>query len=101
SPATPMSTPSLHDALPILAKNIALTETVEQLTIASIHLHRTAANIMQVGNLLPQLQNRRAGLEVAHLHLPGGFIQRLFRQLIKRSEEHTSELQSRENLVCR
>src|SRR5690606_41492749 len=33
--------------------------------------------------------------------IDGALIQRLYRVRAKRSEEHTSELQSRENLVCR
>src|SRR5690606_40716114 len=33
--------------------------------------------------------------------IPGGAVRRLRRQVSGRSEEHTSELQSRENLVCR
>src|SRR5690606_27492951 len=69
-----------------LTENVAFTKSVEQLTITPVDFHRAAADVVQIGDLLTQLQNRRARLKVAHLHLPGGFIQRLFRQLIKGRE---------------
>src|SRR5690606_40221195 len=41
--------------------------------------------------------------DVAYFELrkPAGHALRCYPQLVRRSEEHTSELQSRENLVCR
>src|SRR3712207_8940488 len=40
-------------------------------------------------------------LRAALLHHPDGGVERLLRRGLVRSEEHTSELQSRQYLVCR
>src|SRR5690606_41725441 len=80
APATEIYTLSLHDALPIW-------------------LTRDQAEALARDRNLPQARNhimvtRKNGIEL----LPVADI-RCFRA--DRSEEHTSELQSRENLVCR
>src|SRR5690606_41639279 len=83
---TEISTLSLHDALPIYRPPRS-----DLLGEARIHLH-TAGRIafseeIEVEALLLEERERR--------HLGG------FDRPEPRSEEHTSELQSRENLVCR
>src|SRR5690606_40311994 len=90
-PATPqISTLSLHDALPISLDNVrVMTRT----TVFGVYDGGIYGAIERVSDHLPmppQFQPR----------------QRLWRIVAKRcvvarSEEHTSELQSRENLVCR
>src|SRR5690606_41317412 len=84
---TELYTLSLHDALPILAKaNIEKfhaaqrTSRVETQTMPGVLCWQDKRPIQKVG-----------------LYVPGGTAP-LFST---RSEEHTSELQSRENLVCR
>src|SRR5687768_17912099 len=77
APTTEIYTLSLHDALPILVGDIA----------AAIGLdHRDGAHQGRNGGSLPHGINRPV------LHEP---------KLVGRSEEHTSELQSRLHLVCR
>src|SRR5690606_42045582 len=72
---------SLHDALPICDE---LTSTLEpkELEARLIQLHRQVRNDLAEGG-------------ANTLFLAVGFLR------WRRSEEHTSELQSRENLVCR
>src|SRR5690606_41630473 len=87
---TETSTLSLHDALPICA------------LVSGATWHGRRQRTVQVDRgffprLLLQYRPRRAQEAVAVGQLPGlGPEQREVR-----SEEHTSELQSRENLVCR
>src|SRR5690606_41806090 len=80
------STLSLHDALPIFHLLFALGDPGLLLVLAP---HAG------VGEVLAQADHRFTGPAVLDLGLvavAGGVV---------RSEEHTSELQSRENLVCR
>src|SRR5690606_40767418 len=54
-----------------------------------------------LGGGLPRSETRRA-LTTRTAAFPSAFARvRLATSLLRRSEEHTSELQSRENLVCR
>src|SRR3712207_7167686 len=78
---TEIYTLSLHDALPISNQNGDYTETAEQM----------------IQDLLPVIQNQ----EVNILGGCCGTSYEYIRALAKRSEEHTSELQSRQYLVCR
>src|SRR5690606_41651570 len=97
----PLHTLSLHDALPISVK----ADSPQVLALYHRRLHaklrcpdsghiaaRTSADDNQVKAAL-----RHDGLpsQVSKKHRD-----RIFDQLLERSEEHTSELQSRENLVC-
>src|SRR5690606_40025544 len=98
--ATQIYTLSLHDALPIYIPVIAITgsngktTTKELVTTAlstTFSVHATRGNL-----------NNHIGVPLTLLSVPDGT------ELIicemganHRSEEHTSELQSRENLVCR
>src|SRR5690606_40647542 len=74
-PSAVIYTLSLHDALPICSRLVAGEHAVAQ------HVGRDRAHVVR-------------GDEVASGQ-PG------MRARATRSEEHTSELQSRENLVCR
>src|SRR5690606_41697716 len=75
---------SLHDALPILARD-GIVERGD---------HRFD-EVVQMDEIAPQ---RRPIAVDEHRH---GVAFRVAATLFRRSEEHTSELQSRENLVCR
>src|SRR5690606_41086572 len=77
---------SLHDALPISMATLL-------------------ANVMALAAILAWLRHRRHPLWIGrrerHLYRPDWAIVRTLVTKGVRSEEHTSELQSRENLVCR
>src|SRR5690606_40804587 len=92
---------SLHDALPILASirtRATRTDTGWLLNGSKIwttnaqHSHYMIALVRTSG----EPQDRYKGLSqlIVDLSLPGVTVR-------PRSDEHTSELQSRENLVCR
>src|SRR2546427_8725901 len=84
---TEIYTLSLHDALPISPRRSALARVVGERVGRALHFrlaHR------QPGGLRP-LQHEGA-IDQRVEHRPG---------LLGRSEEHTSELQSQSNLVCR
>src|SRR5690606_41400014 len=84
----PISPLSLHDALPIYMQfltpkifgnnaSFRIQQEVRRYPLNSIFLHHIRLPPFELRNMWPILQS------------------------IVRSEEHTSELQSRENLVCR
>src|SRR2546427_9552370 len=77
---TEIYTLSLHDALPIFMKLIA-----------------PEGPVYQAGTLSGNPLAMTAGIETLKLLKKSG----VYRQLEERSEEHTSELQSQSNLVCR
>src|SRR5690606_40873656 len=82
---------SLHDALPIFGlRGVRALEQVRARTV-----HERGGEPGQ-GALRHELQvgARRDGLEGREIPFERGL-------RLRRSEEHTSELQSRENLVCR
>src|SRR5690606_41899780 len=81
---TALYTLSLHDALPILEAE------------RGFHDRADLAQLQREGRFLERLDHATAPEESEiSAHLGGSRILRV------RSEEHTSELQSRENLVCR
>src|SRR5690606_41695719 len=99
-PSTPPpSPPSLHDALPILRHihpvevRLNLTHShyrllfLETLTSDS-HLSTLYSLVSPLNSLIPSSPSPSRSFILSSLPSP-------------RSEEHTSELQSRENLVCR
>src|SRR5690606_41381914 len=98
-PSAPASyPPSLHDALPIWADLAAFLDeddvVVEPL---AVHEMTEAAQRQRIADRLLPLAFVGAD-EPRHVVLErGGEAERV----VHRSEEHTSELQSRENLVCR
>src|SRR5690606_42038235 len=83
-------TPSLHDALPIFASDAAL---VKRRAAADAVVDRGAAGLQRAGLGRPAVVGERSQHRV-NRRAAGA-------DLVVRSEEHTSELQSRENLVCR
>src|SRR5690606_41814353 len=93
SSPTEIYTLSLHDALPIWLEHveleIALAGGKADCRIIAHHLRHHHGHGFRLGRIDLARHDRAARL--------------VFRngQLAQRSEEHTSELQSRENLVCR
>src|SRR5690606_41578194 len=85
---------SLHDALPIFESAGA---DIEQVLHAAVILNhdRQAAPIAAAGGRGQALDDLLLQHEM-HVADQVGMIEQ-----VERSEEHTSELQSRENLVCR
>src|SRR5690606_41138598 len=95
------STLSLHDALPILARSAAASAISSSLLGGCAYSRRPeqAASVQSSSaRLVKRINVRReeAGWFIV-LSLPGNRIRQLANR--RRSEEHTSELQSRENLV--
>src|SRR5207302_8901368 len=90
APTTEPYTPSLHDALPILHSE-RFDLKGQRGAIAAVAVSFDGKRAASAGQRTDQSDD--AAIRVWSLEtgeLPGG-----------RSEEHTSELQSRENLVCR
>src|SRR5690606_40379251 len=85
-PPTALYTLSLHDALPIYGR--ALRRPVRTGFIIDVN----DVNVRHRAELARQTGNKRGG------HIAAADESN---RKILRSEEHTSELQSRENLVCR
>src|SRR5690606_41371266 len=95
SPAAPSL--SLHDALPILALALAAAPPV-----AHRGLTATAETVAVVGLLVVSIAGYALWTTGVVGALPGPVYSGLVAAgTAARSEEHTSELQSRENLVCR
>src|SRR5699024_11396547 len=86
APPSQLHTLSLHDALPIYGRPDA---TDEQIIAAA-----QAARADHFINQLPHGYDTEISLDAAAISAGE-------RQLLTRSEEHTSELQSRFDLVCR
>src|SRR5690606_41307356 len=96
-PSTELYTLSLHDALPILtsrASGAARSKQVLILTVISFSI------IFFVEALCARFNQGDIRLTPRSL-MPQPFINLSSPPDQGRSEEHTSELQSRENLVCR
>src|SRR5690606_40401078 len=91
TPPTATNTLSLHDALPISAAGRPLSART-QATMLN--------NAQRLERLVTQLLDlERIDVDRFPLKPEDGDLLALVRE--SRSEEHTSELQSRENLVCR
>src|SRR5690606_42009179 len=100
-PAPRASPVSLHDALPISRDHFEAQASQDGLVETSGHLRTVAVSLHKIANDLRWLgSGPRAGLaEITMPDLqPGSSI--MPGKVNPRSEEHTSELQSRENLVC-
>src|SRR5690606_41963073 len=85
---------SLHDALPIFAADLDAID----LAAPELHVHVELDGEAAVGAPvleLVEIGDQRGGAVELHLAAVGAG------DVEVRSEEHTSELQSRENLVCR
>src|SRR2546430_5877408 len=61
------------------------------------HLHHHAADVRQ----LPPLHGEATRIRDRRVHLRASGLEDRFAAVVSRSEEHTSELQSQSNLVCR
>src|SRR5690606_41222881 len=86
---------SLHDALPIW--KILIESFIESLAVPPSKLtitNRTIEKALAIKNSLPDIKVVATNEDV----VKGSD---LIFICVKRSEEHTSELQSRENIVCR
>src|SRR5690606_41394778 len=81
---------SLHDALPIFAGDAVAVEVAVERAQRRVVAHQPVG---ELAHAQPQ--------DLAVEADPVGEQRALARQRAARSEEHTSELQSRENLVCR
>src|SRR5690606_39938184 len=95
-PPTPVSyTLSLHDALPIFDGQDARSVDVDLATRSRQGFAHLPENVDAAGPGLRQRLAHDGGGDAGDLDV------HLQRGDALRSEEHTSELQSRENLVCR
>src|SRR5690606_41367024 len=91
-PTTPIYTLSLHDALPISIEKVAVERLAPVLSVGD---RLEAERFLHDDRLLDASILVSAKLFARRFACPDAFAQ------LERSEEHTSELQSRENLVCR
>src|SRR2546430_3777839 len=88
---TEIYTLSLHDALPIS----------EEAKTQPIPLAPVAAALDGIQGVGAEDGQRRHLVELGRLHRPLQLHRKGHRRVVGRSEEHTSELQSQSNLVCR
>src|SRR5690606_39718312 len=95
---TALYTLSLHDALPIFGAGILLVKRPGAGVVEDAHdtLHRHHGVVQRCGEVDNEGVLARRHVEVRRLQVETGESSKRLR-----SEEHTSELQSRENLVCR
>src|SRR5690606_42137234 len=94
TPPTTLYTLSLHDALPISKRADEHPPSSNRQTVKSVTQWRRACMLRFSTNFLQRsnkLLIEKEKMNIVILAAGQG----------KRSEEHTSELQSRENLVCR
>src|SRR5690606_40092703 len=92
TPPTDISTPSLHDALPIFDRQMdAALQQYRKWGIKGIKVDFMDRNDQLMVDYYHRLMTK-AGQHKLMVNMHGAY---------PRSEEHTSELQSRENLVCR
>src|SRR5690606_41753522 len=97
--STPLYALSLHDALPI-SQEVELDFKEEHSTLSTIYRNAFSElldgkyDFFEIENIVPMLLAAWQKISNSHNDL---FVS----SAILRSEEHTSELQSRENLVCR
>src|SRR5690606_41395186 len=88
---TAIYTLSLHDALPILAgQRFDIVGAAERVDDVGDPAFMLQDQLCIAGDAAGKLGRQR-----------DGFIKAVGMEALRRSEEHTSELQSRENLVCR
>src|SRR5690606_41942285 len=90
---------SLHDALPIYGGTHHVHQPQRSRTTAGCLTHRRkgVCSLTGLRNHDAQRAIRDDGVAIAELRC----VLHFHRKASQRSEEHTSELQSRENLVCR
>src|SRR5690606_40910351 len=93
SSSTLIETLSLHDALPILEDRFP--KEVEVSIYTDEETDKSSVYKMLLGDRYRSVYSKPIKVPVATLDTLYGGLE------VMRSEEHTSELQSRENLVCR
>src|SRR5690606_42009399 len=89
----------LHDALPIFLSNGGSPLTGTTMPADSLESRPVVRPAWRVGNVLRSTAHTKVLSRVVQsvaVHMVN-----ITRKNLRRSEEHTSELQSRENLVCR
>src|SRR5690606_41245029 len=91
SPPTATYPLSLHDALPIFDSPTLFRTPVGRLVGV---LHTYPVNFARMLEAYWSTGHRKEAVKTIAALVLGGYV------LSERSEEHTSELQSRENLVC-
>src|SRR5690606_40915742 len=92
---------SLHDALPI-CQRLLEHEAGERLLNTLLEQFRQAGLLGNGGKQRTDSTYVIASVrDLNRLELAGRTLQAALDDIAERSEEHTSELQSRENLVCR
>src|SRR5690606_40838089 len=101
TPCTPCSTRSLHDALPIAERLREDVETVWNEITERLRSEERARGVFDRVHVAPASSADIPDLEDARLVIVHPRYSRRKSDGADRSEEHTSELQSRENLVCR
>src|SRR5690606_39684327 len=89
---------SLHDALPILVADMEAVQRVDSVREAEHLVKEYQDKWHQVG---PVTREDREAVSEAFWNATRVVYDRINDHYKARSEEHTSELQSRENLVCR
>src|SRR5205085_3748061 len=96
-PTTEIYTLSLHDALPISRVRVAGDDADELVPVRRDHREQPVLQRVEVVTALDG-----DVVEVDHrLHVDGRRVDLVDHAVVVRSEEHTSELQSQSNLVCR
>src|SRR5690606_41415446 len=99
-PAPPYPpTLSLHDALPILARGIS-TSRARRIGLPPSRDSAPAKASMRASSASASFSSQRARSSLGNADQCGNAALAAV-TAASRSEEHTSELQSRENLVCR
>src|SRR5690606_37455061 len=96
--ATPVHPLSLHDALPISCLNGpsgSSPSLFQNSSLRSVHMPEYKAPLRDIRFVRDEV----LGYEEHYQSVPG--CEDATPDMVNRSEEHTSELQSRENLVCR
>src|SRR5690606_40422482 len=99
-PTPPTTTASLHDALPIF--KAIISEGTEQGTIEETEQEIIERVFHLSDRNITSLMTHRSDIVWFNLLDTEEMIkEKIMKEPHSRSEEHTSELQSRENLVCR
>src|SRR5206468_12887205 len=95
TPTTGIYTLSLHDALPISNRaNLAKLADPRTIGMNDAEADRIVSNVAPVYYITGTIHSTEAGA-------PTALMEMAYRLAVDRSEEHTSELQSRSDLVCR
>src|SRR5690606_41332219 len=98
SPSPPeLYTLSLHDALPIWPRTTVI-EHGDFIHVCNVNAHRRGEGFEIVCTVYPDARGMN---KPGYFSSPDGRVWNGHEAPYPRSEEHTSELQSRENLVCR